>query len=215
MCLKYYLARETKERCYQVALWDFIVEITSRARRRNMVISGSSSVGVSFSDLFVTSSSNVKILTCVCLPQLKNRTKKQCQKWWTSPPQSEQPKTRPPPPPLPPWFLPPQPSLLSPTTVFNWVYTAAHSLSTFSSFSTHLSHLLPVCTSSPSSLRTRSGLHFLSQGLNLYFFFSLWMTPFFLASLYPLRFMSSLLLRFLFLLYFALSSVAKYACLYL
>lgn len=61
----------------------------------------------------------------------------------TRPSETEQPKTsRPPPPPLlPPLLtLSSQHCFLSPATVYSWVYSAAHSFSTFPSISPRLSH---------------------------------------------------------------------------
>lgn len=68
----------------------------------------------------------------------------------TRPSETEQHKTSSPPP--PPLLTPSsQHCLLSPATVFSWVYSAAHSYSTIPSISTLLPHLfLLVCTPSPS-----------------------------------------------------------------
>lgn len=84
---------------------------------------------------------------------VKNRTKKHCKMRRTRPSETEQHKTSSPPlPPPPPPLLTPssQHCLLSPATVFSWVYSAAHSYSTIPSISTLLPHLfLLVCTPSP------------------------------------------------------------------
>lgn len=110
---------------------------------------------------------------------MKNRTKKHCKMRRTRPSETEQHKTSSPPP-LPPLLTPSsQHCLLSPATVFSWVYSAAHSYSTFPSFST-LPHLfLLVCTSSPS--------FFPPWGFSLRFI----TVSFFCTPVPPLRFTSS------------------------
>lgn len=100
----------------------------------------------------------------------------------TRPSETEQHKTSSPPLPPPPPLLTPssQHCLLSPATVFSWVYSAAHSYSTIPSISTLLPHLfLLVCTPSPS--------FFPPWGFSLRFItFSFFCTP-----VPPLRFTSS------------------------
>lgn len=149
----------------------------------------------SFNNLAELTETSMTVLFLSFL-QVKNRTKKHCKMRRKRPSETEQHMTSPPPP--PPLFSLLQPSLLSPATVLTWVYTAAHNLPPF----------LPI------SLTVSPCMHVISQSGHQLFFLGFFYFIFDDSVCKPvpfLRFMSS----FTVFIYFAVSSVAKYACLYL
>lgn len=135
------------------------------------------------------------------LLQVKNRTKKHCRVWRTRPRVNEQHATCPPPPICLLPALGPVPSQ------FSTGFVLQPTLSTFSSISNNLSHLLPCMHVISRSPRNPCGSSFpLPTGFYLSFGHRL-------QACTLLRFVFSY--GFYFSIFISVSSVAKYSCLYL